>query len=115
MHLGEEGTQIVVEERGLYLVFVQATFKVQNQKRENFMLRIDVQHLERVDQFSAIFITHCGTQNCGGVESDVVLNKPILLWLEPRNNLTVVTRPWQLIDYEKHPTSTFLTIFKYSD
>lgn len=112
MQLSEGGTQIMVVEKGFYLVFAQATFKVPNlgETRENLMLRVDVQHPEQTDQFSAVFATHCGSE-----ESDVVLNKPILLWLEPRNNLTVVTRPWQLVDYEKQPTSTFLTVFKYSD
>ncbi|KAJ8379567.1 hypothetical protein SKAU_G00003450 [Synaphobranchus kaupii] len=115
MHLGEGRAHIVVEERGFYLVFAQATFKVPNQNRESLMLRVDVQHPESVDQFSAVFTTHCGSQSCGGGESDVVLNKPILLWLEPSNNLTVVTRPWQLVDYGTRPISTFLTVFKYSD
>ncbi|KAG5840769.1 hypothetical protein ANANG_G00192180 [Anguilla anguilla] len=117
MQLSEEGTQIMVVEKGFYLVFAQATFKVPNlgETRENLMLRVDVQHPEQTDQYSAVFATHCGTQSCGSGESDVVLNKPILLWLEPRNNLTVVTRPWQLVDYAKQPASTFLTVFKYSD
>lgn len=115
MHLDEGGTQIVVEEKGFYLVFAQATFKVPNQHSESLMLRVDVQHPERIDEFSAVFTTHCATQTSGSGESDVVLNKPILLWLEPKNNLTVVTRPWKLVDYERRPTSTFLTVFKYSD
>ncbi|XP_061117729.1 uncharacterized protein LOC133141260 [Conger conger] len=113
MHLDKGRTKIVVEKRGFYLVFVQATFKVPSQHRESLMLRVDVQHPEHPehpDQFSASFLTHCGSG-----ESDVILNKPILLWLEPRNNLTVVTSPPKLVDYGRRPTSTFLTVVKYSD
>ncbi|KAJ8263330.1 hypothetical protein COCON_G00157870 [Conger conger] len=46
MHLDKGRTKIVVEKRGFYLVFVQATFKVPSQHRESLMLRVDVQHPE---------------------------------------------------------------------
>ncbi|KAJ8388761.1 hypothetical protein AAFF_G00129940 [Aldrovandia affinis] len=113
--LGEDGTQILVKEQGYYLVFAQATFKVPNQSSKDLMLRVDVQYNESSEQFSAIFRTHYGKQSYDGGESDVVLSKPILLWLVPGDRLAVVTHPWQLVEYEKHPISTFLTVFKYSD
>ncbi|KAG7480534.1 hypothetical protein MATL_G00057270 [Megalops atlanticus] len=116
LSLCPNGTWISVKERGLYLLFVQATFKVTSTTTTtNLMLRVDVQYEERTDMFSAIFKTFCGSQACEEEQSDVVLSKPILLRMHPGDNLTVVTSHRELVDYTRYPISTFLTLFKYSD
>ncbi|XP_036381791.1 uncharacterized protein si:dkey-220k22.3 [Megalops cyprinoides] len=115
LSLSPNRTWISVKERGLYLLFVQATFKVTTTTTTNLMLRVDVQYEERTDMFSAIFKTYCGSQACVEEQSDVVLSKPILLRMHPGDNLTVVTSHRELVDYTRYPIPTFLTLFKYSD
>ncbi|KAG9354621.1 hypothetical protein JZ751_001334 [Albula glossodonta] len=113
MSLSKNGAQIRVNDQGFYLVFVQASFRVPNVNRENLWLKLVVHYPESHNQYSAVFTTHVGTQSSD--EIDVVLNKPVLVWLRPGNYLTVLTHPFDLVERESNPSSTFLTVFKYSD
>ncbi|KAL4622627.1 hypothetical protein GN956_G19769 [Arapaima gigas] len=116
-------THTTVHIKGFYLLFVQATFKMKCSKNvsscSDLMLRVNHHYRESSRYFSAVYNTYCTAANCDENSSrkdvDMVLSQPTLLWMEPQDSLSVSVSNMEWVDYEQTPTSTFLTLLKYSD
>ncbi|XP_072563290.1 uncharacterized protein [Paramormyrops kingsleyae] len=122
--LSQNGTDVIAETAGFYLLFVQVTYKINCHRATNCLdLMLTVNHFYKEGEqcYSAVYKTHCGT--CEGCHQkghpersvDVVLSKPTLLWMQSQDKLTVTVSDRESVDFEYRPTPTFLMLVKYSD
>lgn len=112
MFLTKNRTHIQVTVAGLYVVFVQATFKLPagNDTRD-LRLQLDFTYQERTDQFASAFDTRQLLEE----EQDAPLSFSVLVWVGLENRLSVLASHRALIDYERRPVSTCITIIRCSD
>ncbi|XP_029622645.1 uncharacterized protein LOC115202725 [Salmo trutta] len=112
MFLTKSRTHIQVTESGWYLVFVQVTFKLPAGKEtRDLMLRLDFTYSEQTDQIASAF----DTRQLLDEEQDAPLSFSVLVWVGLENRLSVLASHRALIDYERRPVSTCITIIRCSD
>ncbi|XP_029544826.2 uncharacterized protein LOC115146969 [Oncorhynchus nerka] len=112
MFLTKSRTHIQVTESGWYLVFVQVTFKLPAGKEtRDLMLRLDFAFSEQTDQIASAFDKRQLLEE----EQDATLSFSVLVRVGPENRLSVLASHRALIDYERRPVSTYITIIRCSD
>nr|XP_029544826.1 uncharacterized protein LOC115146969 [Oncorhynchus nerka] len=112
MFLIKSRTHIQVTESGWYLVFVQVTFKLPAGKEtRDLMLRLDFAFSEQTDQIASAFDKRQLLEE----EQDATLSFSVLVRVGPENRLSVLASHRALIDYERRPVSTYITIIRCSD
>nr|XP_046188111.1 uncharacterized protein si:dkey-220k22.3 [Oncorhynchus gorbuscha] len=110
--LTKSRTHIQVTESGWYLVFVQVTFKLPAGKEtRDLMLRLDFTYSEQTGQIASAF----NKRQLLEEEQDATLSFFVLVRVGPENRLSVLASHRALIDYERRPVSTYITIIRCSD
>ncbi|KAK9975014.1 hypothetical protein ABG768_023078 [Culter alburnus] len=111
--LDQNRTWIVVREKGVYLVYVQANFELKPQKdTEKLNLLVDLNYGEKTEIFTAAHDTWVVN---GNTSIDAKLNTFLLMYMQSTNQLSVRVYPSNLVNYNARPFSTFITIIKWAD
>ncbi|XP_035246985.1 uncharacterized protein si:dkey-220k22.3 isoform X1 [Anguilla rostrata] len=114
------GRWIRVDEAGLYLLFVQAVYKLNpaavpagvRAGAVTLEFQVLLEYREQdVVQMSSVFDTHCW----GLKETDVTLSQAVLLQVAAGDRIAVNASHRHLMDYHAKPLSSFLTLLKYSN
>lgn len=117
VYLDESKTTITVRERGVYLAYVQLTYKLrktalQSDLNLNLRLLVKFNYDEATDDFSAAFDTRQLTEK----DTDSHLSAFILLKMNPNNSFSVSAEPKERIRYDDiRPFSSYITIIQYAD
>ncbi|XP_015222601.1 uncharacterized protein [Lepisosteus oculatus] len=110
----DNSTTLKTEENGYYFVFVQVTFNISKNECRELNVFLDVQYDERVEQYSSTYKTFCFPAN-STERLDAVISHPVLMWMEQNNTIRVRAKPMNLVDHQRSPVTTFMTVFKYAD
>ncbi|XP_048043836.1 uncharacterized protein si:dkey-220k22.3 isoform X2 [Megalobrama amblycephala] len=111
--LDQNRTWIVVREKGVYLVYVQANFELKPQKdTEKLNLLVELNYGEKTEIFTAAHDTRVVN---GNTSIDAKLNTFLLMYMQSTNQLSVRAYPSNLVNYNARPFSTFITIIKWAD
>ncbi|XP_051749281.1 uncharacterized protein si:dkey-220k22.3 [Ctenopharyngodon idella] len=111
--LDQNKTWLVVQENGVYLVYIQANFELKPQKDTvKLNLLVDLNYGEKTEIFTAAHDTQVVN---GNKPVDAKLNTFLLMYMQSTNQLSVRVYPSNLVNYNPRPFSTFITIIKWAD
>lgn len=114
--LDHNKTWIVIREKGVYLVYIQANFVLKPQKNSDssveLKLLVDLSYDGKPEMFSAAHDTQVVNVN---TSPDAKLNTFLLMYMQSTNQLSVRVFPSDLVNYDPQPFSTFITIIKLAD
>ncbi|XP_072548881.1 uncharacterized protein [Salminus brasiliensis] len=108
---------IIVEERGVYLIYLQVTYTSKivntlNSDTLNLELFVDFNYTEGKQEFSAAFDTQKLTENT----QEAHLSIFFLLHMNPKEKLAVRAYPVDKISNDNtRPISSYITIVRYAD
>ncbi|KAG1926524.1 hypothetical protein F2P79_024840 [Pimephales promelas] len=109
-------TWMVIQEKGVYLVYIQVNFVLKPQKNSDstveLKLLVDLNYGGNSDIFSAAHATQVVNVN---TSPDAKLNTFLLMYMEVTNQFSVRVFPSDLVNYDPLPFSTFITIIKWGD
>ncbi|KAK7164600.1 hypothetical protein R3I94_003094 [Phoxinus phoxinus] len=113
--LDHNKTWMVIREKGVYLVYIQANFVLKQKNSESTVelkLLVDINYGENPEIFSAAHDTQVVNVN---TSPDAKLNTFLLMYMQSTNQLSVRVFPSDLVNYDSEPFSTFITIVKWAD
>lgn len=114
--LDQTNMWMVIREKGVYLVYIQANF-ILNPRKNNgstveLKILVDFSYGGQKEIFSAAHDTQVVSVNSS---PDAKLNTFLLMKMQSTSQLSVRVFPSHLVNYQPRPFSTFITIIKLAD
>uniref|UniRef100_A0A9J8DK56 Si:dkey-220k22.3 n=1 Tax=Cyprinus carpio carpio TaxID=630221 RepID=A0A9J8DK56_CYPCA len=113
--LDQTNMWMVIREKGVYLVYIQANFILRTEKNSSSTVElkiiVDLSYDGKKEMFSAAHDTQVVSDN----SPDAKLNTFLLMKLQSTSQLSVRVFPSHLVNYQPRPFSTFITIIKWAD
>ncbi|XP_051521843.1 uncharacterized protein LOC127422390 [Myxocyprinus asiaticus] len=112
------GKWIVIQESGVYLVYIQVNFKLKTHSNSSsptsveLKLLVDLNYGESTQMFAAAHDTQMVNAN---TVQDAKLNTFLLMNMKSTNQLSVRAFPSDMVNIDSRPFSTYITILKWSD
>ncbi|XP_016418793.1 uncharacterized protein LOC107748507 [Sinocyclocheilus rhinocerous] len=114
--LDQTNMWMVIREKGVYLVYIQANFILKPQKNNSSTVElkivVDFSYDGTKEVFSAAHDTQVVSDNSF---PDAKLNTFLLMKMQSTSQLSVRVFPSHLVNYQPRPFSTFITIIKWAD
>ncbi|XP_051965859.1 uncharacterized protein si:dkey-220k22.3 [Xyrauchen texanus] len=116
--LDHTGKWIVIQESGVYLVYIQVNFKLKTHSNSSSPTSVELKLLvhfnygENTQMFAAAHDTQMVNAN---TVQDAKLNAFLLMYMKSTNQLSVRTFPSDMVNIDSRPFSTYITILKWSD
>ncbi|XP_043095838.1 uncharacterized protein si:dkey-220k22.3 [Puntigrus tetrazona] len=112
--LDQSNVSMVIQEKGVYLVYIQINFQLHPQKDKTsteLKILVDFGFDGKKELYSAAH----DTQNVSVPYHEAKLNTFLLMKMQPTSQLSVKVFPSECVNYTPRPFSSFITIVKWAD